>query len=367
MIDLNGDRVAESCGGQAEAPLWLGESSVAARYVQWAIGYGVSLGFPARQLTAESIVGFYPMEAQTDAGPDAQDNHLWSPIAVMRIIFDHLGVPTEQRTYSISFYAHRKCSGFTASFPCIDEPAQGWAEETARNVRNVTGSVARVTATEFGDQAPVETAWPTARAVEDIGALLMQYGIDGGTFWHWEDVTGDAPASFADPVKRRGSFSYYPVQRELGDLYGFHLTGIPNGSFETGTSGWKIRGAGTHSIVSLDEDAPWRGKTFLRLSSTGSLSATSAPLRISRATTYTTTANLRVQRPGSGAATVTFSYFTCARKASRIRPRTVFSIGRSTSGFETFPIRYTTPSDACYVRVVVGAGAGVRFDVDNLR
>jgi hypothetical protein len=354
LIDLNGDGVAEACGGQSEAPLWLGESSVAARYVQWAIGYGVSLGFPARQLTAESIVGFYPMEVQADAGPDAQDNHLWSPIAVMRMIFDHSGVPTEQRTYSISFYAHRKCAGFT-SLPCTDEPAQGWAEETARYVRNITGSVARVTATEFGDQAPVETVWPTAKAIEDIGVLMMQYGIDGGTFWHWEDVTGDAPSSLADPVKRRGSFSYYPVQRELADLYGLHLTDVPNGSFENGSAGWKI--AGRAETRPLDENAPWRGSSFLRL--TGK--ATSSRIRVSPSTRYTTTAHLRVTAP----ATVTFRYSTCKNKPSQRRKLDTFHPAGPQPSFQTFPLSYTTPADACWVRIEVSSSTAI--DVDGLR
>jgi hypothetical protein len=355
LIDLNGHSVAEACGGQAEAPLWLGASSVTAMYVQWAIGYGVSLGFPARQLTAESIVGFYPMEAQTDAGPDAQDDHLWSPIAVMRMIFDRLGVPTEQRTYSISFYAHRKCAGFTLSFPCADEPAQSWAEETARYVRSITGLVARVTATEFGDQAPVETAWPTAKAIEGLGVLMMQNGIDGGTFWHWQDVTGDTPASFADPVKRRGSFSYYPVQRELADLYGFHLTEVPNGSFENGSVGWKI--AGRAETRPLDESAPWRGSSFLRLNG----KATSSRIRVSPSTRYTTTAHLRTTAPS----TVAFRYSTCKKKPSARRKLDTFHPAGPQASFQTFPFSYTTPMDACWVRIELSASAAI--DVDAVR
>ena len=293
----------------------------------WAIGYGLSLGFPARQLTAESIVGFYPMEVQADAGPDAQDNHLWSPIAVMRMIFDHSGVPTEQRTYSISLYAHRKCAGVT-SLTCTDEPAQGWAEETARYVRSITGSVARVTATEFGDQAPVETAWPTAKAIEDLGVLMMQYGIDGGTFWHWEDVTGDAPSSFADPVKRRGSFSYSPVQRESADLYGFHLTDVPNGSFTMG------RLAGRSPVVQrLDRST----RTLLGEAPRSCVSQArrrSSRIRVSPSTRYTTTAHLRFTAP----ATVTFRYSTCKNKPSQRRKLDTFRPAGPQPSFQTFPL-----------------------------
>jgi hypothetical protein len=38
----------DSCGEHAEAPLWLGPDSPEARYVQWAIGYGMTLGLLRR-------------------------------------------------------------------------------------------------------------------------------------------------------------------------------------------------------------------------------------------------------------------------------------------------------------------------------
>src|SRR5439155_15715687 len=53
-IHTNGDGVPDACGGKAEAPLWLGPSApaYAAPYVQWAIGYAMSLGMPASKLSA---------------------------------------------------------------------------------------------------------------------------------------------------------------------------------------------------------------------------------------------------------------------------------------------------------------------------
>jgi hypothetical protein len=384
LIDLSGDGVPESCGGLSEAPLWLGPSSLQGLYVEWAIRLGISLGLPASQLTAESIVGFYPAEAQAPAGPEAQDNHLWSQIGSMRTIFDRLAIPVADRTYAISYYAHRKCSGFAFPFPCADEDPQAWAEETAKHVRNVTGPEARVTAAEFGDLTPVEPHWNTEKAVEGLGALMRRYGIDGGAFWHWEDVTGNAPSSFADPVKKRGSFSYYPVQRELADLYGFHLRAIPNGSFESRLRGWKLGGRGRALLTRLAEDAPWRGRSFLRLTTAGSVSVTSAPIRVSPSVVYTTTANLRFawkakSRPTTKLANrpqvdVNFRYLTCRKRASHVRAEDVFRYLRkmSTHGFRTFPLRYRTPKDACYVQIqLVAAGnrraLGMTVDVDNLR
>jgi hypothetical protein len=384
LIDLNGDGVPESCGGQAEAPLYLGPASIQGQYVQWAIGYGIALGIPPRKLTAESIVGFYPAEAEAEAGPEAQDNHLWSPVAVMRTIFDRLGVPAEQRTYSISFYAHRKCAGFPFPFPCTEEPPQSWAERTAEYVRDVTGSVARVTATEFGALTPVESSWPTAISVEGLGVVMQRFGIDGGTFWRWHDVTGDAPSSFPDPVKKRGRNAYYAVQRELADLYGFHLSTIPNGSFENGTTGWIRKGIGTSRTVPLDEPAPWRGGNFLRIRAKSSMSVTSGPIRVRPSVTYTTTASLRFNWTGdrhTRAATpkrphvlIALTYLTCQRKPSKVRPRIIhrYVQHQRTTGFATFPVRHTTPRDACYVRLQFGAKrnglpAPITLDVDAIR
>ena len=383
LIDLNGDGAPESCGGISEAPLWLGASSVPAAYVQWAIGYGLSLGLHPQQLTAEAIVGFYPHVAQADAGPDADGNHLWNPIEVMKSIFDHLAIPDADRTYAVSFYEHRKCSGAFASPPCSDESSPAWARETASLVRSVTGSSARVTAAEFGDLGPVDAAWPTERAVEDLGALMQQYAIDGGTFWHWEDVTGDGPPSDGDPVTRRGGFAYYPVQRELADLYGFHVQGITNGSFEDGLRGWTIAGRGTAKPTNLDEQAPARGQTFVRLTTAGSITATTRPIRISPGITYTTAADLRFSlhaTSSAGAAgkrpqvDVAFLYLTCRERPAAAHPSDTFRyFGQAApQAFQTYSFHYRPPKGACYVKVQLTAAGnnlpgGLTFDVDAVR
>jgi hypothetical protein len=87
------DGVPDSCGGQSDAPLWLGPDSIQGRYVQSAIAYARSLGLPPQKLTAEAIVGDYRQEIEQGAGPDAEDRHLWRPLEVMRTIFDRLGIP----------------------------------------------------------------------------------------------------------------------------------------------------------------------------------------------------------------------------------------------------------------------------------
>ena len=55
------------CGIEGEPPLFLGPDNYAATFVEWAISYAMSLGIPARQLSAEAIVGFWPSEAQLPA------------------------------------------------------------------------------------------------------------------------------------------------------------------------------------------------------------------------------------------------------------------------------------------------------------
>jgi hypothetical protein len=387
LIDLNGDGVDESCGGQSEAPLWLGPSSLQGSYVQWAIAYGISLGISAHQLTAESIVGFYPHVAQAATGPDADGNHFWPPIVSMKVIFDRLGIPDAERTYSISFYEHRKCAGSFPGLACSDEDAQTWAAETAQAVRDTVGASARVTATEFSDQAPVDPSWPTEKAVENLGVLFRQYGIDGGTFWHWQHVTGDAPADWADPVKMRGQSFYYPVQRELADLYGFHLNAVPNGSFETGTRGWTVAGRGTAKPTPLDEtDVPWRGTTFLGLTATGLISVSSAPIKVSAQTAYVTTIDARFSWTGEPRVTSKTSpakrpqfdaqlrFLTCRQRPSRIRPTETFRYFQqsSTHAFETLPLHYVTPRDACYEQIQLIAArnnlpAPISVDIDNIR
>jgi len=43
-VDLTGDGVPDACGNQWEAALWMGRADPTARYVEWAIRYGIGLG-----------------------------------------------------------------------------------------------------------------------------------------------------------------------------------------------------------------------------------------------------------------------------------------------------------------------------------
>jgi hypothetical protein len=220
-IDTNGDGVPDSCGGQSEPPLWLGPSAVAATYVKWAISYAMSLGMPASKLSAASVFGNYFTDSQPPAGPDATDQHLWSPIVVMKAIFDSLAIPTNQRAYALSFYEHSKCAT-AQSLTCTDADAPTWAEETLRNVLITVGRGPRIVAVEMGNLVPVDPAWSTSQGFESLVRLMSQYGTDGGSFWRWTsfDNSEDSDPTLADPVKRRGiAFTYNPVKDVLQCYY----------------------------------------------------------------------------------------------------------------------------------------------------
>jgi hypothetical protein len=344
------DGAPDSCGGESEAPLWLGPDSLQGKYVQWVLGFARSLGIQPAKLGAEAVVGDYRHEAQQGAGPDAEDAHLWRPLEVLRTIYDRLGFPPD-RTYPLSLYAHRKCAFVESWLPCLDEDADAWMSETLATSKARVEPQARVTLIEFG-----AFSQPYQHAVEQLGAEMQRLGIDGGTYWKWADEVNDP--HWTDPaavVKQRGlGFAYNPQQRELADLYGFHLTAIPNGSFEDGTVQWAVTGKA--ESVSLDAAAPWRGASFLRL--TGK--ATGAAIRVSPSTRYTTTANLRFP----SAVTVAFRFTTCKSKPTKRQAVAVFRPSAPQPDWQTFPFTYRTPADACWVRIEV-AGSGV--DIDAVR
>ncbi len=151
-----------SCGIPAEPPLWEGATSYAGRYVKWAIGYAHSLGLPYQKLSAEEIVGF-----------DDEALGLQQPIAVMKSIFEALGVPANQRTYALSWYEHSKCTGVPQGTACADEPPSKWAADTMDFINDIVGrrnarGGARLVAAEFGDNIPVSPSWPTASAVNNL-------------------------------------------------------------------------------------------------------------------------------------------------------------------------------------------------------
>lgn len=212
-VHVNNFNNVQSCGIPAEPPLWLGSNAPPAQYVKWAIGYANSLGLPFSKLTAESVVGSYI---------DENSSNLYSPINVMKGIYDSLGVPDNQRTYGVSFYEHRKCLYATWQ-ACVDEAAQPWAEETMQYIFATIGRTgAHAVAIEYGYATPVNAALSTADATDNLLSLMEQDGMDGGCYWRWisYDNSEDADPTLADPVKRRGvSFQYTPVQAVLAKHY----------------------------------------------------------------------------------------------------------------------------------------------------
>jgi hypothetical protein len=374
LLDLNGDGIVETCGIPSEAPLWLGPAYIGAEYVRWAIGYALALGFPASKLTAESIVGNYFTDSHQPTGPAATEGHFWAPVETMKAIFDDLGIPANQRTYSLSFYEHRKCAEATrpGPYPCTDERAHYWADESLRRVRVTVGPEPRLFAAEFGALPPVDPAWPAAAAVESLSVLMQRYQVDGGAYWQWvnNNDSDEYNPQQAEPVKRRGTaFIYNPVRPQLLDMYGFHLRSIPNGSFENNRNregrpdGWTIAGSGTVALASFagERTHPWRGRLFLRLVSRSRISATSTPIRVSPNTTYTTTGDFRTRGMRSS---VAFRYLTCVAHPSTIRAGNMFPLAAS-SAFTPVPLRYKTPADACFVRIEILARHS-EVDADDL-
>lgn len=399
-VDTNGDGIPDTCGIPAEPPLWLGLTSVPAQYVQWAIGYGAALGVPFRKLSAEAIVGDFFVDSQAPAGPETTGGHLWSPIVVLKGIFDGLGIPDNQRTYLVSFYEHRKCAT-ARNLPCTpDTDPHTWAEQTIQAVRSVVGNDGpRIIAAEMGAMTPIQANWPAERALESLGYLMEKYGIDGGSYWIWtenDSASEASPNTIGEPVKRRGlDFVYTPVQKELVDLAGFHLAAIANGSFEAGSTSADNWTGGVGTVVRFrlaDEPGqpvlPSRGEFALRLT-TGSgandaVSATSGEIDVSPNTTYTTTANLRFQWTGdTGVGTSSTSrpqiymmvrYFGGDGRPSTVRSQDIFRFYQEngSTDFGTFPLSYSTPADALTLRLEFGVlrnglSQPIALDVDNVR
>lgn len=393
--------VGASCGIPAEPPLWLGPGSVPALYVQWAIGYAISQGIPARKLSAEAVVGDFFVDSMPQAGSEATDNHLWSPIAVEKMIFDNLNIPAGQRTYALSFYEHRKCST-DRGLPCTDLDPHNWADQTLQYVTSVVGIGPRIVAVEMGNMTPVDrVSWNTQHALESIVFLMQKYGIDGGSFWRWTSFqdSEDSDPTLADPVKRRGiPFLYNPVQKEIIDMGGFHLPVVPNGSFEGSAvnsvpANWTMAGNGTVSQYLLTQEqgqpeVPSRGTYAMRIITgaglNDNLTATSARIPVTAGTTYTTTANMRFAWSGdpntSGPPAsrplvfVTIYYFQANGTPSTVRTLDSFRFFQedSTTGFDTFPQQYTTPNDAAFVEIQFGIKrngllTSITLDVDNVR
>lgn len=243
--------------------------------------------------------------------------------------------------------------------------------------------------------------WNTQHALESIVFLMQKYGIHGGSFWRWinSDNSEDSDSTLAEPVKRRGvSFLYNSVQKEIVDMGGFHVPVVPNGSFEGAAvdgipTDWTAAGNGAISQYLLTQEpgqpeVPSRGTHAMRIiigaGSNDNITATSARIPVTAATTYTTTANMRFAWTGdpnpSGPpasrpqvfANIRYFQANGAPSTMRILDSFPFFQENSTTGFATFPHRYTTPSDAAFVEVQFGAmrnglPSQITLDVDNVR
>ncbi len=230
LVDTNGDSIMDACGGPAEPSLWEGPDSTPGNYVRWAIEYAHSLGVPYRKLSAQAIVGNYYVQMQPP-NPFMTDGHYWDPVEVLKLIFDDLEVPENERTYALSFYEHRKCS-LAADLPCEDLNPHQWALETANEVFDVIGrgNGARVVAVEMGLLPPVEPEWTTEQALESLVWVMQSTGIDGGCFWRWTSIDNneDADPRLAKPIKLRGvEYTFTSVKAVLERLYTVGLTSEP--------------------------------------------------------------------------------------------------------------------------------------------
>ncbi len=392
----------DTCGTPAEAALWNGPGTVTTQYIEWAMGYAQSLGVPARKLSAEAITGNFETDSlQPNSCPNcATDGHFWNPITTLKTVFDDVGIPDSQRTYALSFYEHTKCTN--VNIPCVDVAPHPWAEQTIQTMYGIigTGNGSRVVATEMGYLPPVIPTWKTEWAVESLATLMEKYQIEGGSFWVWAHFTDseDSDPTLDDAVKRRGvNFVYNPVQKEILDWSGFHLSAIPNGSFEDDLDShrvpthWAVTGNGSAAAYYLPQETgqpqvPSRGSYCLRLTandSTSPISATSDPIAVTPGTSYTTVANMRFAwsgdpNPSASASTrpqvfVTIHYLNANGQPASV-PSTIFQYFQedSTQGFQTFVFQYTTPSDAKSVQIEIGAvrnglSTPIMLDADNFR
>jgi len=406
LVSFDGDSYTEPgpngtviCGTPAEAPLWLGPSSIPANYVQWAINFALSQGLPPEKLAAEAIVGnFYTDSGLQPAGCNATGCHLWAPIAVEKTIFDNLNIPPNQRTYVLSFYEHRKCSNPPPVFPsaCTDLDPHDWADQTLQFVTSVTGAGPRIVALEMGDLPPVDQVnWNTQHAVESLVFLIHKYGLNGGSFWRWVsfNTSEDSDPTLAQPVKVRGApLVYNLVQKEVVDMGGFHLASVPNGLFASATGGmpdnWTVAGSGTISQIQVTPDVPSRGIYAMQIITGAglqdSVTATSAMIPVIAGTTYTTTSNLNFAWTGDPNPTgpppsrpqvfITIFYYQQNGQLSSLHSSDTFAYFQenSTNGYGTLPVQYTTPPDAAFVTIQLGAArnglpAQITLEVQNAR
>jgi hypothetical protein len=208
-----------SCGLPAEPALWLGPSGVVYEHLKFEFSLARSLGLDPRKISTEAIVGDYNLESSaTSTAP----THLYSPIAVLKQLFDDLSWPANQRTYALSFYFRNKCDVTTT---CTEIGPAAWADATAQYVASVVNfaSGARAVATEWGTLTNGGST-PDA-AVPGITAVMHKYAISGGAYWIWVDTdnTYEASLPFAEGVLKRGAtLQFNPVHDSLVSAYTTH-------------------------------------------------------------------------------------------------------------------------------------------------
>jgi hypothetical protein len=364
----HGDPIFANCGAYAEPPLYDGPGSPTVAYVEWAIGLAMSLGMPARQLSAEAIVGdrnLAPDDINTTG--EFTDGHFWWPLTVEKMIFDDLGLPAAERTYALSYYEHRKCWNLFAGVSCTDEDAHTWAIEALADVAALVEPGARVVASELGYLSPLDLSWNTAHAYESIMRLFAEHGWEGGSFWVWAHTltSQDTDPAQSDAIKRRGvAFVYNPVEKVLLDVGGTHVDGLQNGSFEDGLAHWTVSGDGTAAAYDLTQEpgepeVPWRGTHAMQLTTGGGTvtTATSDRVPVQPAIIYTITADLRFSLTDSHqAVTIALLYYRSEDIPTAL-PRVdsfVLTQSDNTTGFATFPVQFAPPGDASFAAVRYG-------------
>ena len=114
------------------------------------------------------------------------------------------------------------------------------------------------------------------------------------------------------------------------------------------------------------------------------ITATSEMIPVVPSTLYTTTSNLRFLWTGDPNPTgpppsrpqvfITILYFQANAMPSTLHAQNTFSYFQedSTTGFATFPLQYTVPSDSVFVELQFGASRNglpnpIQLDVDNVR
>lgn len=212
-----------SCGLPAEPPLWLGPSNIVYQNLKAQMALARSLGLDPRKISAEAIVGDFAIESDAArfAGT-SNTQHAYSPIQMLKQIFDELSWPADQRTYALSFYHRLKCAASGAPAGCVQASPDDWADQTMRFVSSTIGpaSGGRAIAIEFGTFQ--DGASTPEQSAADLTTVMRKFGMDGGAWWIWvnTDNTYEASLPFADAIVKRGAtIQYNPVKDAIAKAY----------------------------------------------------------------------------------------------------------------------------------------------------